>query len=321
MQNRGEPIDNPSSTNSNQRTYGEEVNMNQGSNNNNNTKSVVTLVFMALEAYANKCKLETDPNFQVSNCYSNNSLELKKTKVQLQYQIISQLTILKYSFQFENKDQLSKTINIEQEIKRLKTWCSWVPDEDKKYYIAAIELLYGRNIESFDSDFNKDKPQKPKKNVGEEVEEPQRDENGVPYINLSTIQRLRKVPVIEEREGSNRYVNPQEQEKANNKPGLRELVDSFFDAFLLNLENLQSYLPSDDESADLLWTFFDNSSVFAESVEQYIKTYDLYLYKEDKNLTALKIKSFTSICQTLLETGYDVDFFKRIKTIMDTLIF
>jgi hypothetical protein len=61
--------------------------------------------------------------------------------------------------------------------------------------------------------------------------------------------------------------------------------------------------------------------VFAESVEQYIKTYDLYLYKEDKNLTALKIKSFTSICQTLLETGYDVDFFKRIKTIMDTLIF
>ena len=337
MKNRGEPIE--KSSDNKHKTFGEEVNMSGSSNNRgqNTSHSVVTLVFTALEAYANKCKLERDPNFEVSHCYSSNPLELKKTKVQLQYQIISQLTILKYTFQFENKDFLSKTININQEIKRLKTWCSWVPDEDKKYYIAAIELLYGRNIESFESDLNNDKPQiedayskyvpkeqnKPKKTYGEEVEMPKRDGNGgIPQINLSTIHRLRKVPVkIEEREGSNKYISPEEREKENNKPGLRELVDSFFDAFLSNLEALQSYLPNDDETGDLLWTFFDNSTVFAESVEQYIKTYDLYLYKENQNLTTLKIRSFTSLCQNLLERGYDVDFFKRIKTIMDTLIF
>lgn len=346
MQNKGEVLEdlNPQPQKP-KRSSGEEVNQSGIINNQDNSNPIARQVFSALETYANKCQLEKNPNFKTSNCYLSNPAELKKDRVQLKYQIISQLTILKYSFKMDTNTNLSDSININQEIERLKTWSTWVPDEDKKYYAAAMELLYGRDSQTFEKELeiakneNKNKEEvhyeeaqskfipkqqnKPKRNVGEEVEDPnQPNFGGIPGLSEDALERLRERPrEIEERAGGNQYISPEERQRQNNKQELRDLIDSFFDQTITNLESLNLYLPSDAEAAEHLCDFFENSIILEESLDQYLGSYKLYLYKDNKDTTSSKVRSFITTCNSLIERGYDADFFSRINVLLESLIF
>ena len=123
-------------------------------------------VFSAFECYVNKFEPDPKKHTHIFNAYRNDDVGINSTTEQLKDQIIAQLEILNtsyqlYIFQYKKYD-FPKNLGAEQMKKLLNDWAMKVPNEDKKYSKATLNIINGNPHVSYADELGNDLSINPK---------------------------------------------------------------------------------------------------------------------------------------------------------------
>ena len=118
------------------------------------------VVLSALECYANRFQTDEKQRTNIFSAYNNFDCGSTKTEEQLKQQIICQITIMNFSHKLfiheHGQYEFPKKLSQEQMIGYIKTWGSWVKEEDQKYYASAVAVIEGKDPEMYLSELEGD---------------------------------------------------------------------------------------------------------------------------------------------------------------------
>ena len=250
-------------------------------------------ILSALESYANRFGKGNQTN--IYSGYNNFNSGNTKAANELKYQIISQLEILKMSHTLYTKEygKYDFPINLSQSemINQINTWKMMVPLEDQKYYEAAINIIQGRQSQSFANELGKGGSINPSflagtvgtvyeaHKVGQDALHHYQQTGQAPQMNLYS-QNVGNPNI--NRTGA------QEQQRRNERAQLDNLLD--------NVSNIMGKMGQQRNMNIYSSEYNSYSKQFIQLHNQFIQRYQLYWYKDDKNIHKTKVQTIKTMC-------------------------
>ena len=273
----------------------------------------------AFECFANRQKPENAEGTNVFSAYNNFNCGNTKTIDQLRAQIITQLTILQYSYmmytmQYKNYD-FDKDMNAQKMIELLELWKSWVRENDRKYYDAAITIINGGKPKSFTDEL------KPKANEQVKIN-PKMLANSVKLIynanqvGVKAVQKYKEKGIVPKMKINSTKVGS----KAINESGTEEkkrrekttILDKKYDEVEIVLKDLIDY-HRDKKKLDKIYQMYQvKMKDLIESYEKYLETNQIYWYKDNYYKNGAKLQDFKRYYNVLIRM-YDKSHFQHLR--------
>ena len=273
----------------------------------------------AFECFANRQRPQGAEGTNVFSAYNNFNCGNTKTLDQLRAQIITQLTILQFSYmmytmQYKNYD-FDEDMNAHKMIELLELWRSWVPEKDKKYYNAAITIVNGGKPPSFTDEL------KSKKNEEARVN-PKMLANSVKLIHnadqvgvkaVEKYKREGKVPrmKINSTKVGSKKINESGKEEKKRREEVQGL-DNQYDLVEKHLKGMINAYGNQNKADEIYRIYIKDIKDLILSYENFLKTNQLYWYKDNYYKNQSKLQDFKRYYNKLSQL-YDKSNFQRLR--------
>ena len=273
---------------------------------------IIGNIFSAFESYVNK--FETNPKEQthIFNAYNNFNCGTNKTKEQLKDQIIAQLEILNtsyqlYIFQYEKYD-FPKNLNEQQMRELLNKWSLKVPNEDIKYYKAALNIISGNSHVSYADELGNDSRINPKflENAVSLIHQA----NKVGQDALKKYKQTGESPSLDlysSKIGNEKLNKAGEQEQKRRQE--RTELDNLFVEITKDLQELAKKKPIQKLDKSPIQKKMIN---FTQELFLFKNEWKIYWFQENKTVHQQKTQELINICKSLIKMGYDQTFFSTL---------
>ena len=261
-------------------------------------------VFSALECYVNKFEPDPKKHTHIFNAYRNDDVGINSTTEQLKDQIIAQLEILntsyqRYIFQYKKFD-FPKNLGAEQMKKLLNDWAMKVPNEDKKYYKAAFNIINGNPHVSYADELGNDSSINPK--FLENAKALIRQANKVGLDDLNKYKKTGEAPSL----NFEKLNKAAEQERKRQQK--RKELDKLFADLTKDLKELITKPKQKLEKSPIEQKIYN----FSGKLFSFRNDWEVYWFEDNKTAHQKQTKEFIGICNTLIKMGYDKSFFSAL---------
>ena len=275
--------------------------------------SIIGNIFSAFECYANKFQTDASKKTQIFSAYNNFDCGNQKNQHQLKIQIIAQLEILNASYQlyihqYKQYDFPKKLSRDEME-KLLKRWEEVVPEEDKKFYVEASNIISGKGHVSYINELGTCSSVNPQFLAN--ATELMYQANKVGENAVENYKKTGKTPDIElySSQIGNANINKTNKRETERRKEIQEL-DSLLNEIHVGLTNLMDKPPTKNINerphADLI------IGKFLEKLFSFTNKWQLYWYTDNKDLHRQKVKEIISLCNKLIQKGNQKFRFERL---------
>ena len=267
--------------------------------------SIIGNIFSAFECYANRFQNDPSKRTKIFSAYNNFDCGNQKTPYQLKIQIISQLEILNASYQlyihqykqYDFPEKLKK----EGMQKLLKQWEEAVPQEDKRFYKEANNIISGKPHVSYVNELGTCSNINPQflantteliyqaNKVGENAVENYKKTGKTPDIDLYSSQI------------GNANINKTNKRENERRKEIQEL-DSLFNVVHTGLTDLMSKSPTKD--VNVRFPVEEKIKEFLEKLFYFRNNWQLYWYNDNKDVHKQKVKEIFSLCNILVQNGH-----------------
>ena len=275
--------------------------------------SIIGNIFSAFECYANKFQKDESKKTQIFSAYNNFDCGNQKTPHQLKIQIIAQLEILNASYQLYihqyKQYDFPKKLSRDEMKNLLKRWEEVVPQEDKKFYVEASNIISGKAHVSYINELGTCSSVNPQflanatelmyqaNKVGENAVENYKKTGKTPDIDLYSSQI------------GNANINKTNKRETERRKEIKEL-DSLFNEIHTGLTNLMDKPPIKDINARPPVEL--KIGKFVEKLFYFTNNWQLYWFNDNKNLHMQKVKEIISLCKKLIQKGHQESRFQRL---------
>ena len=272
---------------------------------------IIGNIFSAFECYMNKFEPDPKKHTHIFNAYNNFNCGTTKTTEQLKDQIIAQLEILNtsyqlYIFQYKKYD-FPKNLGAEQMKKLLNDWAMKVPNEDKKYYKAAFNIINGNPHVSYADELGNDSSINPKFLENAVALIHQANQVGVDALNK--YKKTGEAPSLDlysSKIGNEKLNKTGDQEKKRQQE--RKELDKLFVDLTKDLKELTTKPKQKLEKSPI-----DKKLInFSQELFSFKSDWAVYWFQENKTAHQKQTKEFIGICNTLIKMGYDKTFFSYL---------
>ena len=274
---------------------------------------VIRNIFSAFECYANKFQKDESKKTQIFSAYNNFDCGNQKNQHQLKIQIIAQLEILNASYQLYihqyKQYDFPKKLSRDEMKNLLKRWEEVVPQEDKKFYVEASNIISGKAHVSYINELGTCSSVNPQflanatelmyqaNKVGENAVENYKKTGKTPDIDLYSSQI------------GNANINKTNKRETERRKEIKEL-DSLFNEIHTGLTNLMDKPPIKDINARPPVEL--KIGKFVEKLFYFTNNWQLYWFNDNKNLHMQKVKEIISLCKKLIQKGHQESRFQRL---------
>ena len=275
--------------------------------------SIIGNIFSAFECYANKFQKDESKKTQIFSAYNNFDCGNQKNQHQLKIQIIAQLEILNASYQLYihqyKQYDFPKKLSRDEMKNLLKRWEEVVPQEDKKFYVEASNIISGKAHVSYINELGTCSSVNPQflanatelmyqaNKVGENAVENYKKTGKTPDIDLYSSQI------------GNANINKTNKRETERRKEIKEL-DSLFNEIHTGLTNLMDKPPIKDINARPPVEL--KIGKFVEKLFYFTNNWQLYWFNDNKNLHMQKVKEIISLCKKLIQKGHQESRFQRL---------
>ena len=275
--------------------------------------SIIGNIFSAFECYANKFQKDESKKTQIFSAYNNFDCGNQKNEHQLKIQIIAQLEILNASYQLYihqyKQYDFPKKLSRDEMKKLLKRWEEVVPQEDKKFYIEANNIISGKAHISYINELGTCSSVNPQflanatelmyqaNKVGENAVENYKKTGKTPDIDLYSSQI------------GNANINKTNKRETERRKEMKEL-DSLLNEVHIGLTNLMDKPPIKDINAHL--PVEETINKFVEKLFHFRNNWQLYWYTDNKALHKQKLNEIISLCNKLVKKGHQEFIFQAM---------
>ena len=253
----------------------------------------------AFECFANRQRPQKAEGTNVFSAYNNFDCGNTKTLAQLRAQIITQLTILQFSYmmytmQYKKYD-FDEDMNAHKMIELLELWRSWVPEKDKKYYNAAITIVNGGKPPSFTDELKSKKNEEAKIN-------PKMLANSVKLIHnanqvgVKAVQKYKekgiapKMKINSTKVGSTK-INESGKEEKKRREEIQK-IDEKYDQVEKRLKGMINVYGNQDKADEIYLIYQKEIKSLIQSYESFLKKNQLYWYKDNYYQNQSKLQDF-----------------------------
>ena len=275
--------------------------------------SIIGNIFSAFECYANKFQKDESKKTQIFSAYNNFDCGNQKNEHQLKIQIIAQLEILNASYQLYihqyKQYDFPKKLSRDEMKNLLKRWEEVVPQEDKKFYIEANNIISGKAHISYINELGTCSSVNPQflanatelmyqaNKVGENAVENYKKTGKTPDIDLYSSQI------------GNANINKTNKRETERRKEMKEL-DSLLNEVHIGLTNLMDKPPIKDINAHL--PVEETINKFVEKLFHFRNNWQLYWYTDNKALHKQKLNEIISLCNKLVKKGHQEFIFQAM---------
>ena len=200
-----------------------------------------------------------------------------------------------------------KNLSKNQMITQIEKWKKCVPQEDKRYYDAAIQIINGGTSESFIHELGKDSKINPAflaANVGIVHESRQVGERAWDNYKQKGIEpQMRMHEQYHGNDNLNKAGQRELQRQSENKK-----IDQLFD----QLENILGLMKEAKIGQNYKSDYEKCSTEFIKECDNHIKQYGIYWYKNTQSLHEQKIETIFKLCN-----GFGRNYQQLFKPLLD----
>ena len=273
----------------------------------------------AFECFANRQRPQKAEETNVFSAYNNFNCGNTKTLDQLRAQIITQLTILQFSYmmytmQYKNYD-FDEDMNAHKMIELLELWRSWVPEKDQKYYNAAITIVNGGKPPSFTDELKSKKNEKARVN-------PRMLANSVGLmhnsyqVGLKAVEKYKKEGItpkmkINSTKVGSKKINESGKEEKKRREEIKK-IDDQYDKIGGLLQGMIDANGNQKKADKIYLIYIKEMENFIRSYENFVIKNQLYWYKDNYYKNEAKLQDFKRNYKTLIRI-YDESNFRQLR--------
>lgn len=275
--------------------------------------SIIGNIFSAFECYANKFQKDESKKTQIFSAYNNFDCGNQKNEHQLKIQIIAQLEILNASYQLYihqyKQYDFPKKLSRDEMKKLLKRWEEVVPQEDKKFYVEASNIISGKAHVSYINELGTCSSVNPQflanttelmyqaNKVGENAVENYKKTGKTPDIDLYSSQI------------GNANINKTNKRETERRKEMKEL-DSLLNEVHVGLTNLMDKPPV--SKVNTRFPVEETIGIFLGKIFPFKSNWQLYWYNDNKDLHTQKVTEILSLCKKLVKKGHQEFRFQQL---------